>query len=467
MMRARPTPVEAHGRELAAYASGCNRGINALGLPLLIRYFNTVSLEKEGQQVWISVGSGRGSIEALIAERCGLDFICVDPYPNCWQKEVEGVTTVEPSFPTVEALITERPELKGNCNLFLNWTPPGDRFDCEALKLLEPNLVMSIIESGGGSGSLEFIRWLRPLLTPYCAGLCRTFDFDRWGMIDETKDKQRRKEEPEKVREEEEYISALPSSYECVWTTGCQQLSSIPASEATRDLRMSIKFLNSANFWRYILLQRREGSTGTDVARMAVLATAGKHWDEESVKISGVIEEGSFMKGTGEKASGGEKMEAEEGEEEEEGEAKVVYGDTDSVFVRVPSSPSTVGERAVLPAPSSALEWHGLPLQLVPIAPNIQQELINNMRIGSVVSGNPFAYESPLDMLTTMGSMLHAPDLLIQNVAIMAQMLGCMMPREPEVRVVEQSEGRVQRGEQTEGRAENTEEQEEGEGNGK
>jgi len=95
-MRARPTPEEAHGPVLAAYDPACNRAIKAMGLPLLLQYFRVAASVEGGRKPWVSIGSGRGSIEALVARECGLTFICVDPNPTSFQTEIEGVPTVAP-----------------------------------------------------------------------------------------------------------------------------------------------------------------------------------------------------------------------------------------------------------------------------------------------------------------------------------------------------------------------------------
>jgi hypothetical protein len=108
----------------------------------------------------VSVGSGRGTTEY------GLDpeIICVDPSPHSYQME-SSTKGIDPHYPYVKNLIDIRPEIVGECNLFLNWPYPDTRgrYDIEAISLLKPRRIFLVIETTGGSGSDALLSWLREL----------------------------------------------------------------------------------------------------------------------------------------------------------------------------------------------------------------------------------------------------------------------------------------------------------------
>lgn len=89
----------------------------------------------------VSVGSGPGELE----RRAG-DVVCVDPAPP------DGCRV---DAPTVPDLIRDRPELVGNCTALLCWClPNGSTYDMEAVELLRPRAVLSLLERfGDGYGA--------------------------------------------------------------------------------------------------------------------------------------------------------------------------------------------------------------------------------------------------------------------------------------------------------------------------
>lgn len=296
--------------------------------------------------------------------------------------------------------------------------------DGDALKL-NPLLTMCVIETGGGSGSLEFIRWLQPRVEPFCAGMCRTFDFDRWGAVTAKTVEQRAEEEPEKVEEEKEYVACLPPNHKCMWSTSCQQMSSVPVQKAIDDLTSSVRFLNSAQFWRYILLHRddvgfpKEAWDAADAKKVRraeqkdrrnmVSAKAQPHWDAVFETVKQEISDGPPS------------------------QSKLVWNSVDSVMSMEEEEEAGGGSAA--PAEeeeSGGLEWNGLPLCLQPLRPDLKRERANNMKSAMMTGANPFALLGMEEMMSMMPSLSaqtgHTPsiDQLMRDamVSMLAQVIG-------------------------------------------
>lgn len=117
---------------------------------------------REGRMPIVSVGSGDGSIERKIAEtyreRYGtnLDIILVDPDPK-----FEYIV----HYRDVDELIEKRPGIIGHCSLLIIWPVQQannfDSYDIEAVRTLLPYGLLTVYESNGGSGSQDFIKFLR------------------------------------------------------------------------------------------------------------------------------------------------------------------------------------------------------------------------------------------------------------------------------------------------------------------
>ena len=108
-----------------------NSGAKRFGLPMLVKYCALVR-ELEPDVPCVSVGCGTMSVEVLLAKAAGLEFLGVDPDPTSWQRSDPAFPEQKPVAPSVQALLTAQPELRGNCTLFLNWTTPGEPWDMEA-----------------------------------------------------------------------------------------------------------------------------------------------------------------------------------------------------------------------------------------------------------------------------------------------------------------------------------------------
>lgn len=97
----------------------------------------------------ISVGSGRGKEEERLVNELGDygvngdDVICVDPDPQSFVPAGESKDIVKPpKYATIEDLLKdpEDQKLVQNCILLLDWT--YDSYDYDALKMIQPLVVV-------------------------------------------------------------------------------------------------------------------------------------------------------------------------------------------------------------------------------------------------------------------------------------------------------------------------------------
>ena len=135
-----------------------NKGVRAIGkerVVKLLRHFGN------GYSVPIvSVGSGMGAIESMASDVKG-GWVCVDPDWKSYhtgQVVHEGLAEehrkpfIVPEYPLVKQLVKARPEIVGNCCVFLNWCDPNESdYDAEAVDLLRPIGIMTVMERFGES----------------------------------------------------------------------------------------------------------------------------------------------------------------------------------------------------------------------------------------------------------------------------------------------------------------------------
>lgn len=139
---------------------------DTIGDLILYNYVSCVHASFPGV-LFISVGSGRGYHEADLMECIrDLEIICVDPNPTSWTKEIAQKKGIEPKYRTVDDLLLDRPELKGNCHLLLIW-PYVDKttYDIAAIKSLNPITVVSIHDASGRSGGTAYLAWVKMVQT--------------------------------------------------------------------------------------------------------------------------------------------------------------------------------------------------------------------------------------------------------------------------------------------------------------
>lgn len=112
----------------------------------------------------VSVGSGGGELERLLAELGVRELTCVDPKPGSWPGSGVKASVGEdmaPAFASVADLLKARPEDKGACVLFLGWPFPNEScYDIEAVQLLEPTSVVSVMSMDGAAGGTELLSWM-------------------------------------------------------------------------------------------------------------------------------------------------------------------------------------------------------------------------------------------------------------------------------------------------------------------
>ena len=141
-----------------------NKGIHSLGEEVVLAYISGVDVTYGGIPM-VSVGSGMAAIESVIPS---VNWVLVDPDPTSFPHECKenGMEPfMKPHFPYVKDLVASRPDIVGNCCLFLNWCDPNySDYDSEAVELLKPKGIISIVEkfmkSNGAAGGLGFHRIL-------------------------------------------------------------------------------------------------------------------------------------------------------------------------------------------------------------------------------------------------------------------------------------------------------------------
>lgn len=115
----------------------------------------------------VSVGSGSGKLEKRLCEIGVQNLIAVDPSPEAPEGMVgDGVVHMKPQFATVDALLEARPDLKGQCVLFIGWALPDCVYDIEAIQKLEPTSVISVYGRAGAAGGHAFRSWLKSIDLP-------------------------------------------------------------------------------------------------------------------------------------------------------------------------------------------------------------------------------------------------------------------------------------------------------------
>lgn len=110
--------------------------------------------------VVLSVGSGRGSVEGKIADECKCKFICIDPNPTSFQKPKNGFREIAPDFPTVREFKKTPSSIS---KMLLNWVTPDhtEMWDLDAINMVEPEEIVVVSETNGGAGTQLFLYWLQ------------------------------------------------------------------------------------------------------------------------------------------------------------------------------------------------------------------------------------------------------------------------------------------------------------------
>ena len=99
----------------------------------------------------VSVGSGNGMYEHMLCERLSSlreKLVLVDPSPESFYTYAEAKgRAMPPHHSTVQRLVTDRPDVVGDCVLLLIWPDPELEYDHEAVRLLKPRSVVMLFEN--------------------------------------------------------------------------------------------------------------------------------------------------------------------------------------------------------------------------------------------------------------------------------------------------------------------------------
>ena len=111
----------------------------------------------------ISVGSGSGKFEYhynhIFISSPEDAIICIDPAPLSYNRCKK--IYCEPKFSTVDDLIKNKPDIVGNCQLLIIWSPPDNSYDIDAINLLKPGKMVILYDGSESAGSSDFHRYNR------------------------------------------------------------------------------------------------------------------------------------------------------------------------------------------------------------------------------------------------------------------------------------------------------------------
>lgn len=111
----------------------------------------------------VEVGSGKAEIARWLMDRGHVhpdNMICVDPDPTSYSKDKQ--VHVSPKYKTVKHLLSEQPQLVGNCGLLVI-RPSAIDANCyviDALERLSPNIALLMYRADGGDGTCYLHNYL-------------------------------------------------------------------------------------------------------------------------------------------------------------------------------------------------------------------------------------------------------------------------------------------------------------------
>ncbi len=181
-----------------------NKGIKYLGQNLFFQYWEEFT-NLNNYEI-ISVGSGNGTVEKHLENKYNQFITCVDPDPHSFQKSTTMPMPMPmhtpmpmlmhtpmpmhmpvhmPDYPTCEQLISNNKNAVNNCNLFLNWPTPNDkyRYDMNAVKDLKPKAIFAVLETSGSAGSDIFLQWLNKHVSNMDDFRHNDFEWNSYGNI--------------------------------------------------------------------------------------------------------------------------------------------------------------------------------------------------------------------------------------------------------------------------------------------
>ena len=148
-----------------------NKAIQSFGIELSLLALHTFFLAYPGMPQ-VSVGSGNGVLEFCYAKKytgSKETILCVDPAPLSYNSNGLESSFQAPKYDYVRDLLREKPQLRRNCVLVLNWPNPfGDPYDIDAVMSLEPCGFFTTLEhwrDTGAAGSPSFHHFLQTTQT--------------------------------------------------------------------------------------------------------------------------------------------------------------------------------------------------------------------------------------------------------------------------------------------------------------
>jgi hypothetical protein len=151
--------------------------LDSLGWGTIVEYVQAATSlrlsDAKSCKTWVSIGSGTGEVEYNLAKELDgteTKIICVDPAPESRRRFPKNGNFVAPEYDTAESLTKERKDLINECGMLLVWPEPAGKkdgddsnyltYDVDAIRLLNPKVVLLIYETFGGSGSEVMHAWL-------------------------------------------------------------------------------------------------------------------------------------------------------------------------------------------------------------------------------------------------------------------------------------------------------------------
>jgi hypothetical protein len=111
----------------------------------------------------VSIGSGCGTVDNIFKSFWN-DFFLVDPHlphETIYCRKDDNKVILESDFACVTDLITSKPDIVGECGVFIMYPYPSkDAYDLAAIKALNPKVVLISYEYTGSSGSEQLLEWL-------------------------------------------------------------------------------------------------------------------------------------------------------------------------------------------------------------------------------------------------------------------------------------------------------------------
>lgn len=132
-----------------------SRGVLHFTMGIVEQYFDLIP----GSRLIISVGSGNGVVERMLAEK-KKKVICIDPAFNEWLSVPDGLINtiaMQPNYLNVDEALKQEPLIMRHATLFLNWCyPTAGPYDIRAVTRIKPMYIVCVYDENRISGSTLF-----------------------------------------------------------------------------------------------------------------------------------------------------------------------------------------------------------------------------------------------------------------------------------------------------------------------